>query len=252
MTSTYENEPVYKLVIPIWGNICWINAALDQYDAIGKHAVELKETTTYAFWGNTQRFSLDWAVIGICKLYDTSNRSYKKYTIPELIECISPLFKSDHRSRLCAQSTYNFHFLNDKENLVFSAFNDASKFDEARGNLVSKLKEIISDKMQESSLKRLSTYRDKFLAHHEQVDEILKEALKSLPPLEEIRKLNHLASEFCQFSANIFIPDTTLLDLNRRRSCMNTLNVIARDLEKNLDDPNDLANFFSECNRWRS
>jgi hypothetical protein len=84
MPSLDTEHPLMDLVRPVWVNTHWVKNALEQYEDLSQYAEELNKVHGH-FWGITQKFALDSAVMGICKLYDTTNRRFKKYTIPELI-----------------------------------------------------------------------------------------------------------------------------------------------------------------------
>jgi hypothetical protein len=84
-----------------------------------------------------------------------------------------------------------------------------------------------------SSLKTLVGYRNKFVAHQERVNDAVKEQLRYLPSLDEMTKINEWANNFCQLVACV-LTDTSFLS-NGPSARMAALHVVAKVLDIDLD-----------------
>src|SRR6266404_2513549 len=69
---------------PVWSNTFWIKNALDLCEGIWQHADNIP-VQNHHFFALVEKFSVDAVVVGICKLFDRSNRHYDKDSIPELM-----------------------------------------------------------------------------------------------------------------------------------------------------------------------
>src|SRR5215469_4425017 len=82
----------------VWFNAYWVKNALELYEGITQHAVELVEHSH--FIALVQQFSLDAAALGVCKLFDRSTPKFQKNTVPELMDYLTCHFTDDYISRL--------------------------------------------------------------------------------------------------------------------------------------------------------
>lgn len=233
---------VMDLVKPVWSNTYWVRNALDQYDAIAKYATELNEVHG-RFWGITQKFSIDAAVVGLCKVYDSTNKRYQKHTIYELNIFLKNSLSSDHarniQFRVGIEELVALGIGNAEANKIVASFSDLENFESAKEDFFTFIENVIP-KYQEndgSTLERLFKFRDKTLAHQEQLSDELKEQLASLPSLEDMHKLNEWADNFCKLFVHILSPSTSLIN-SCTSSYMATLNTVKKVLGKTFDDPN--------------
>ena len=74
-------ENFMSRVNPVRLNAYWAKNALDLYEGVSKHAVNVG--FGFFFW-LTQKLSLDSVVIETCKLFYTSNQNHEKNTLPAL------------------------------------------------------------------------------------------------------------------------------------------------------------------------
>jgi hypothetical protein len=79
MSNLPDPDEVRAALDPVWYNTHWVKEALGLYEGVSKHADELNVNHAH-FFGLVQKFALDVSVIGLCKLYDTSNPIYQKDT----------------------------------------------------------------------------------------------------------------------------------------------------------------------------
>ena len=82
----------------VWANTYWVKNALEIYEGITQYAPDLAEHGH--FIALVQQFSLDAAALGLCKLFDRSSPTYKKNTVPELMDYLTNNFADDFISRL--------------------------------------------------------------------------------------------------------------------------------------------------------
>lgn len=237
MSSIDTVEYASNLFTPVWHNTVWIKDALDLYDGIsGKHVKDLNRMNYGFFFGLVQRFTIESAVLGICRIYDKSNKDYKKHTIYEMV------------SHLEANKQYVPDLYKDNISFALLGFteNETSAFpfklessfvqDSFIGEVLKRMPTIETD----PSLKRLVLNRNKALAHQEQVEDDLRELLKSFPSLEEMARLNDWAYGFCEFYVNCLIPNLSIVR-RAASSRMAALNLIKKLLGKDFNDPSKSA-----------
>ena len=98
MTKNPANEFV-NMVDSVSHNVYWAQNALELYEGVSQHAEDLNKNFSH-FFGLTQKFSLDCAVVGICKIFDTSNPRYEKDTVPALMGYLKHNLTDGYISRL--------------------------------------------------------------------------------------------------------------------------------------------------------
>src|SRR5690349_14665025 len=81
------DSELMALLNPVWFNTYWVKNALELYEGVTRHAGKLDEHRH--FFALVQKFSLDAVVLGLCKLFDRSNRQREKDTIPSLIDYLT-------------------------------------------------------------------------------------------------------------------------------------------------------------------
>jgi hypothetical protein len=220
---------------PVWYNTYWVKNALEQWEGVSKYATELNKVHGH-FWGLTQKFALDAAVIGLCKLYDTSNKRYPKHTVHELLDYLQKNLTQETGSNVQKNDLLALTISEEVATQIISDFRSPENFKEAKVKLINAIDSVLPNKDSGSPLERIFMVRDKIVAHQEQLSDAIKEQTKSLPPLEDMEKLNQWANSFCQLFAHIFVPNTMLGD-----SCisarMAALNIVKKVLGRTFNDP---------------
>jgi hypothetical protein len=126
MTSTNE---FMNMVGPVSHNVYWAQNALELYEGVSQHADELNQNFGH-FFGLTQKFSLDCAVVGICKIFDTSNPGYEKNTVPALMGYLKHSLTDAYISRL-SKSNLTALFVTDADaERIVGNFRNKSDFEE--------------------------------------------------------------------------------------------------------------------------
>ena len=205
MLTNYSEEAIMNLVNPLWFNTYWVKNALEQFQVISKYTSELSKTDSQ-FWILTQKFSLDGAVIGLCKIYDKST-SYNKHAMPELIKFIKENFSAHHISNIQIDSLVSLKIKRKTaEEIKFSLYDNEIKFLNNKNRLFSAIGENIPKYKKDDGtpLERLFKFRDKIAAHQEQLDDALQEQVNLLPSIEKMEELNELAMNFCNLFVQIF------------------------------------------------
>ena len=205
------------------------------YDGISLHAVALNERHAH-FFGLVQKFSLDAAVLGICKMFDTSNKRYKKHTVPELFDYLEHKLTSAYVQRLRPQLLIDLWVEEGDAREVVNALQSGNDFEQGKRRMLTLIGGVMPTIERSPALKKLFVARNKVIAHQEQVDEAVKEELKFLPSLEDMEKLGRWVRDFCRLLYCVLTPDTALVD-SVVSARMAALNVAAKILGRNFDDP---------------
>lgn len=156
--------------------------ALEQFEAIGNMASKINETEFKFYFGFTQKVMLDFSIVKLCALYDNSSKRYKKNTMFELINYIEE----------------NKNFVD--YNIIHHSYNNSCKYlwelDDQNlekkdlEGFLSIIRNIVDDYVKNNvDFKKIQDYRDKYVAHSEQV--LVK--ISELPSLESINKLISIA-----------------------------------------------------------
>jgi hypothetical protein len=232
-------DSVRELVEPLVSNAYWVKSSIDMYDAISVHAVALNERHAH-FFGLVQKFALDSAVLGICKMFDTSNKRYKKNTVPELFDYLERNLTSAYVQRLRPQLLVDLGVGEKDARSVVNALQRGSDFEEAKRRMLTLIGGVMPTVEQSPALEKLFVARNKAIAHQEQLDEALKEELKFLPSLADMEKLGRWVRDFCKLLYCVLTPDTALVD-SVVSARMAALNVAARLLGKDFDDASKTA-----------
>jgi hypothetical protein len=214
----------------VWANTYWVKNALELYEGITQHAADLDAHTH--FFALVQQFSLDAAALGICKLFDRSTPTYKKNTVPELVDYLTNNFTDDYVSRLDIRTLENLGICKADANYIVNNFHRGGALTAAKTNLLNLIRKTMPAP-ENSSLKTLVGYRNKFVAHQERVNDAVKEQLRYLPSLDEMTKINEWANNFCHLVAYV-LTDTSFLS-NGPSARMAALHVVAKVLDIDLD-----------------
>lgn len=234
---------LHELVQPVVMNTYWVKQALELYDGISMHAEELNAKHSH-FFGLAQKFSIDSAVLGICKMFDTSNRRHKKHTVRELLRFLSKNMTSEYARRLTTRHLILLSIPEAEANKVVEALHRENNFEAARSGMLAVIEDMIPTIERDTSLNRLFLARNKMIAHQEQLDKFLKEELRLLPPLEEIERLADWVWNFCKLLYCVLTPDSVPVETVVSGKIA-ALNVAAKVLGKDFDDPSKspLENF---------
>lgn len=214
----------------VWANTYWVKNALELYEGITQHAADLDAHTH--FFALVQQFSLDAAALGICKLFDRSTPTYKKNTVPELMDYLTNNFTDDYVSRLDIRTLETLGISKADATDIVITVHRGGALTAVKTNLLNLLRKTMPDP-ENSSLRTLVGYRNKFVAHQERVNDAVKEQLRNLPSLDEMEKINEWASNFCQLVACV-LTNTSFLS-NGPSARMAALHVVAKVLGIDLD-----------------
>ena len=225
-----DNSELMVILNGVWANTYWVENALELYEGITKFAADLAEHGH--FIALVQQFSLDAAALGLCKLFDRSSPTYKKNTVPELMDYLTNNFADDFISRLDIDTLENLGIAKDEATSFVIKFHRGEDLTETKSHLLNLLRSTMPD-LENPSLKTLVGYRNKFVAHQERVSDAVKEQLRYLPSLDEMEKLNKWAGNFCQLVACALTNMSFLSNGSSAR--MAALHVVAKVLGKDLN-----------------
>ncbi len=188
------------------------------------------------FFALVAKYSLDAAVLGICRLYDRSNPRYEKDTVPNLDEYLKKNFNTEFARRIDTGILVGLGAPEETASKILARLLTNSDFADIR----TKIFEIVDKSMPccqpGSPLDRLFLHRNKTIAHQEQlttVTEYVKEALACLPSLDQMLTLNKWAMDFCRLVVTALSNGTLLPHPTSARIA--ALNVVAKVLGKNFD-----------------
>ncbi len=233
--------PMQKTLLAVWLNTFNVTNAINVYGALGKHAQELNKYHA-SFWGLTQRFSMNSAVMSICKLYDVSNKHFIKNTVPRLFNYLEDNLQITNAPSIQAERLIKIGVPADTASEIVLRLNKRDTFDAAKKEMLAEILSHLPSAKSDKSLKRIFTVRNKSLAHQEELDNVLEEQVKFLPSLEEMERLNNWAIHFCELLSDVFNQQ---LPVTSKCSHMATKNVIKKFLGLNFDDPSltEMDNF---------
>lgn len=238
MSGHHKNDStrpeLREILDAVWANTFWVENALQLYEGISKHAEKLKNEHAH-FFGLVQKFSLDAAVLGIFRLFDRSNRRYRKNTIPDLLEFVKSELTDAYIARLTPELLTRLGIRADDAGEITTALRDPSGFERMKERLIAALEETMPTVDRCLSLKTIITYRDKVVAHQEHISEALREQLAELPSIDDMERINKWAANLCVLAASVLTPNLTLA-AGGRSARMAALNVAAKALGINLDD----------------
>jgi len=228
-----------ELMLPAFHNVYLNKNALETYEAIAKHADEINKGQKGFYFALAQRFALDFAVIGICKLYDKDERTHSVYA---LFKFFADNFSVNHISKIRGDELCGFGLSNEEvaeyapflADAYSSLSFDKSKFAQVKERLIAKLYEQIPSKENNAALKTLFGYRDKFVAHQERVKPEVEQQYKNVPSLDELEKLNAFAHNMCRLIGIVF--DCGFVVDSVQSGFVATCNVIAKVLDVDFED----------------
>jgi len=182
-----------------------------------------------------QHLSLDAAAITICKLYDDSNKRFKKHTIPALMAYLENHFTDNTCvGRVDARLLIALGVFQADANNLVAALRKDDTFAAARADMLKKLHSLIPACDRCKPLKQIFLYRNKVAAHQEQLTESLAKRLEYLPSLGDMQSINQWASDFCELSVTVLsLTETFVPSVISAR--MAALNVVAKVLGKHFD-----------------
>ncbi|MFA5593227.1 MAG: hypothetical protein WC989_07935 [Micavibrio sp.] len=218
----YYYDAIMDMVSPIVGNAEKVRQSIGIYRGISKHAKEINKEKQGHFFAVVQSMAIDTMVMSTFKIYDTSNKKYKKHTIPELVD-----FLIENK---CSAKIRNPDLL---KKLGVESLDD--------------IKSQIPSSENSSCLKSLFVWRDKVVAHQENTlnNYEAQNQLKGFPSIDEIEEINNWSFSFCELFVDIFNNDTMLDTCERGSSRMATLNIIRKVLSKPLDGFEEVREFYS-------
>jgi hypothetical protein len=168
-----------NMVAPVSHNVYWAQKALELYEGVSQHAEELKQNFGYYFFGLTQKFSLDCAVVGICKIFDTSNPKYEKDTVPALMDYLKHNLPDAYISRL-SKSHLTALFVSDADaERIVGEFKNKCDFEKTKNKMLDSINNFMPNTDSNPPLKKLFRFRNKVAAHSERLDDA-RAGLKNL------------------------------------------------------------------------
>jgi hypothetical protein len=118
---------------PVWLNTYWVKNALGLCEGIWTHGNDLQQH--HHFFGLVHNFTVNAAILGICKLFDTSNRRYDKDTIPDLIDYMKKHLTATYVSRLDRTTLIDLGLCDVAATRIISGFSKSSTFSNSRDDL---------------------------------------------------------------------------------------------------------------------
>jgi hypothetical protein len=97
-----------KITLKVLENAHYAKLAIEEFEAIGNNAKNINNTNFEFFFDFNQKVMLDFAVLQICKIYDKSNKSYKKHTVFEIIEYLKKNKELADYGRIYALNLNNY------------------------------------------------------------------------------------------------------------------------------------------------
>ncbi len=234
-----SHDILNKVIFPVYTNTIRVRDALGIYSAITQNAAELNKTHHKMYFALTQRLSIDYAIICLCKLYDKSCKDYDKHTISNLLKEIRKSFYPKSFQQINAEAVFALGVSIKKYRCIHINRNPDKQID----RLFSLIESQMPTENNTAALKNIFTIRNKVLAHQENLfvtDENLPE---DLPPIDELENLNSWAINLCLFATEVLCQHT-ILDTQIASSKIATLKIIAKALNKDFSDLEMMQSFY--------
>lgn len=180
-----------------------VKDCVGMYEAIGRHAKKINETKFTNFFALVQTHALQLAVLGIAKIYDATNKHYKKHTIYNL----DSYFREnlDHASlRFSGDDIAIFLGLTANQLNQMLWHTDVNVRLHNYRLIYNKLNSEMPKSSEHKELEKIITFRHKFVSHQEQLTEVESKQHRQLPPLEVFISLAEYAEDYAAFVAASF------------------------------------------------
>ncbi|MFN5174303.1 MAG: hypothetical protein ACK5WY_05435 [Holosporaceae bacterium] len=238
MTINQDAENLYR---PVLLNCYWVKCGIGLYEGIAKHAKEINKKHGH-FFGVTMQFSMHEAINCLCKIYDKSNKGYKKHTVYELLNFLKNTDILSTKDNFYIKTRYKREKLEELGLSEINNFlNEDIKFEKTKKEFFDYFEKNIPNKDSNDTLSKLLKYRNKILAHTEILKTENIHELTYLPPIEEMEKLNNWAIKFIDLFCNFFDFSSPSINVCSR---MAALNVVKKVLEKNLSTLEEQDDFY--------
>lgn len=214
---------IHEALMNVWTNIFRAEEALNQYKTIADFANELNKTQDAHFWGITQQHALESFVIHICKIYDESNKRYLKHTVPSLIGAMKQDDFKISPNIYFNLTDSDLEILGIRKELVNNSDRDVN-------HIVTTLKAKCPNQKETEALRKILTYRNKQLAHQEQLE--CESKPSELSSLENMEYLSRWGKIFCEFIDNLYPHPESLPTYLNYAGC-HTKKVIEYIISKN-------------------
>jgi hypothetical protein len=159
MENRSDQEIYEEIIIPVLGNVVNVYQALSVFDAVSEKAGEINKTKFKIFFHYAHRVSLEYAILCLCKLYDTRSKKYPKFTVYSLRDSIENDISENSFPTLDKELLENIEFSKD---VILTLSNPASSSKTRKTEFLCALKN--SDWMSDQKNKTLEfcfTFRDK-------------------------------------------------------------------------------------------
>src|SRR6266436_5261639 len=226
-----DDSELTDLLNPVWFNTYLVKNALELYEGVTRHADKLDEHRH--FFALVQKFSLDAIVLGLCKLFDRSNRQREKDTVPSLIDYLTAKLTDTYVSRLDKGILIDLGVDHDSASSIVLNFHSRTNFADTKAAMLNSINTSLLAREQASSLSKLIVVRNKVVAHQDRVSDAVNEEMKYLPSIDDMEKLNKWASDFCQLM--VCAMSNTTLSTNGPSARIGALHVLAKVLGKNFN-----------------
>lgn len=201
MPMTRQEPEILSIAKNVYEDAYVAQDAIKIYEAIGFNADDVNRTKFKMFFVFTQQVMLKFVVIQIYKIYDQSNKSYKKHTVFEIVE-----YLKRHRQVAKYEMIYNQYPNTALKRSVFkkACTSDLSNIEDFLRNAEEITNEIVKSK----DFKKLQTFRDKHIAHAEQVDPLNQ--IKEIPSIDQLNKFIDIAMDLSILIHNLFSQNECL------------------------------------------
>jgi hypothetical protein len=224
-----SSDELRSISDPIWSNTYFVKNALGLYEGVSIHVEELRRYDH--FFGLIQKFSSEYAVLGICRMFDKANRFYQKDTVYALFDYLKGNLSSQYIFRLKLEILTKMGIAAQNAQNLIAGLRDS--FDTKRSEFLTCVESSMPKRDQNEPLERLFLCRDKMLAHQERLNYDLRERLEYLPSLASMEFINCWAENFVIMVISLLTPNVTLLppSVSGRAAA---LNVAAKLLDMNF------------------
>jgi hypothetical protein len=229
LASVGRQSEITKHAWAVLGNSQLVQDSLGVYVAIGRNARELNQKHGH-FWGVVQKNCMHQAILGIARIYDPQKRQVK-HTIYQL-----------HKD-FCARTTKikPSSYSNDVADALNisrllasqSLYGDAKQRRESLREIQIEIGKKIDCHKESEALRKILDYRNKFLAHQENLTKAKNRMFSNLPKEDDFTALAKFAGNYAVFVNGMCNKVGIYVGVPRGK--VSALNVIKGFLGKEFD-----------------
>jgi len=235
-----DSDKAYDKIIPVLGNVINVYQALSVYEAVLLKAKEINASKYKPFFFYVHKAALHHAILCLCKLYDKSRR-YPSYTVFNLLDKIELDIPNDSFPALKEELLSNLE-ISDEE---IQQLSDPSASLGRKELFLRTLRNVdwIS-KRKNKTLETCFTFRDKKIAHLEDISASGEKLPDYYPSSEHIEWLADRVYDVCCLAMDIYGVSRIHMMAGSKGISGNTLSVIKKVMDIDFKSHDEMMSWY--------